>query len=136
MRLIDVYTEPAAPFVLYDLLKERTPEQSISHKRMPDLDEHCRFFESRPYVAWYLIEDNGRLVGSAYITKRREVGIFIFKDQHRKGYATLALAELRAKHPGNLLANINPMNAASIALFEGLGFKHIQNTYELRDAGP
>ena len=32
---------------------------------------------------------------------------------------------------GKTFANINPANVASIALFTGLGARHIQNTYEL-----
>ena len=34
---------------LYQLLGERTPDQSISHKEMPSIGEHIRFLESNPY---------------------------------------------------------------------------------------
>jgi len=121
---------------LYDLLLERTPEMNISHKTIPSLEEHCRFVRSLPYPHWYLIQmkETGRpmiSVGSIYLTNRREVGIFIFRKHRRKGYAYEAMFQLLEKHPGGILANINPKNQASIKFFEGLGAKHIQNTYEL-----
>ena len=61
----------------------------------------------------------------------REVGIFIFKMWQRKGIGKAAIEELLQRHPGNLLANINPNNERSIQFFEELGAKHIQNTYEI-----
>ncbi len=44
-------------------------------------------------------------------------------------WAVLELIRLHG--PRRYLANINPRNDASIAMFQGLGFTHIQNTYEL-----
>lgn len=119
--------------ILYQLLSERTPEQSISHKEMPNRDDHDYFVANHPYLCWYLIfsSDSGEVVGSIYLTKEREIGISIFKDHHRKGYATKAIRMLMKKHPGRFLANINPKNNASIGLFTSVfGAKHIQNTYE------
>jgi len=79
----------------------------------------------------YLIEVNNVYVGSIYLTRQREIGIGIFKDRRKKGYAMESIKMLMNKHPGRFLANINPENDPSIKLFEGIGFKHIQNTYEL-----
>jgi hypothetical protein len=56
MKLVSVYQEPAAKWMLFDLLRERTPEQSISHKVMPTFDEHSAFYHSIPYAAWYAIK--------------------------------------------------------------------------------
>ena len=121
---------------LYDLLLERTPEMNISHKTIPTLEEHCKFVRSLPYPFWYLIQLQipGRpmiTVGSVYLTDRREMGIFIFKKHRRQGYARKAIELLLDKHPGDILANINPNNTRSIKFFEELGAKHIQNTYEI-----
>lgn len=129
MRLVSVY-ESMAETVLFRLLSERTPEQSISHKSMPDYEDHVDFVRSRPYVAWYLIQAGQEFVGSVYLSKQREIGIFIFREHARKGYAGWAVAEIRRLHPGPMLANINPANTASIRFFEKLG-KRIQVTYEL-----
>jgi RimJ/RimL family protein N-acetyltransferase len=116
---------------LYNLLFERTKEQSISHKAMPSYEEHLRFIASKPYLAWYVIAANGVMVGAVYLSKQREIGISIFKQWQGQGFAWDAVTELMRRHPGRFLANINPANAASIGLFTNLDFKHIQNTYEL-----
>ena len=117
---------------LYELLKERTPDQSISHKEVPVFPEHRNFFYSIPYMYWYLIVDDGEVVGSVYLTKQREIGIFIFKEYFKKGYALQAINKIIEMHPGKFLANINPKNEASIKLFEKLGGKLIQHTYEVK----
>lgn len=135
MKLVDIYAgshlEETYP-ILLDLLSERTVGQSISHKKMPSLEEHCRFVQSRPYLAWYLIEEEpDGIVGAIYLSHMREVGLFIFNKYWNRGFGMQAIELLRAKHPGRLLANINPANERSIRFFRKLGFKHIQNTYEL-----
>lgn len=115
---------------LYDLLAERTPEQSISHKALPTWDEHVRFVGSRPYRGWHLIAEGGYLRGAIYLTSRREIGVGIFRDQQRKGHARAAVLELMRLHPGRFLANVNPKNEASRKLWESLGFNLLQVTYE------
>jgi len=129
---------------LYRMLEERPDYANISHKKMPTWREHISFVMSDPYVAWSIITYNGNKAGHTYITEPGEIGIFIKKEYQLKGIAkfiiktTIRMAELMKLDlldvPDNrkrLLANINPKNKASIKLFEGLGFKHIQNTYEL-----
>lgn len=134
IKLIPVYRVKQHEQLLYDLLLERDIGiESISHQSIPTPQEHANFVRSRPYFAWYFVEnEEGVAVGSIYLTKDREVGISVFKNQRRNGYAREALYALIAKWPGKFLANINPHNAKSIALFEGLGFRHIQNTYLLK----
>jgi RimJ/RimL family protein N-acetyltransferase len=116
---------------LYDLLAERTPEQSISHKTMPTWDEHVRFVGSRPYLGWHLIAESGYLRGAIYLTKQREIGVGILRSQQRKGYARAAVLELMDRYTGPFLANVNPKNEASIKLWESLGFNLLQVTYQL-----
>lgn len=125
--------------ILYNLLAERTPSQSISHKEMPSFEEHCEFIDSRPYLFWYLIiNQNRKVVGSIYLTKQKEIGIHIFKQYRRRGYGKIAVTKFIKEYANSLstelltefYANINPKNKASIALFKGLGFEHIQNTYK------
>ena len=130
--------------VLFELLQERPDIANISHKQMPSLAEHCAFVRSMPYERWYLIQEwpetyeeavfgemKPRWVGSIYLTKQREVGIFIFKAYQKQGIGKGAIRLLQEAHPGKLLANISPLNQRSIDFFESLGFKHIQNTYEI-----
>ena len=49
ITLVPVSEERNAATFLYDLLKERTPTVSISHKALPSFKEHCRFVASHPY---------------------------------------------------------------------------------------
>ena len=118
--------------VLYDLLYERTLEQSISHKKMPTIEEHKEFVASHPYREWHLICIDALIVGAIYLTKNNEIGIGILEHSKGHGYGKQAVKMLIDMHQGErLLANINPANEASIKMFEGLGFKLIQQTYEL-----
>ena len=132
VTLESVYKREINVSYLYDILKERTPVQSISHKEMPTFDEHCAFVQSHQYLRWDLIKKEfGFVVGSIYLTKNREIGVFIFNAHKGNGYATDAIKILMAECPGKFLANVNPKNEASRKLFEKLGGKMIQVTYEL-----
>jgi RimJ/RimL family protein N-acetyltransferase len=134
MKLLDVYEAPiVATDVLWRLLAERTPEQSISHKRMPTREEHEAFVASRPYPVWCLIDHHGEVVGACYLTQQREVGVSIFNSHRGEGLGHHALQMLMAQHPGKFLANINPQNLRSIRLFQSLGFNLIQHTYALAE---
>ena len=60
----------------YKLLGQRI--FSISHKKMPTLDEHRLFFENSPYRYWFLLSDNsGQFVGTVYIQYDNSIGIFL-----------------------------------------------------------
>ena len=115
--------------LLYDLLRERTEEQSISHKEMPSKQDHKKFVLSDPYKSWMWVDVDEELVGSCYLTHQHEIGIHIFKEYQGNGYGKEAVKMLMKEYPGRHLANINPNNPRSIRMFEDLGFKHIQNTY-------
>lgn len=133
MKLRDVYEDcTVSRRLLYQLLGEREPHESISHRGMPHYDDHCDFVASRPYAHWYLVEDAGCCVGAVYLTRQGEIGVGIFKAHRGHRYGHDAVVEVMRLHPGRLLANINPANAASIALFRQLGFgpEPIQITLE------
>ncbi len=131
MKLVSVYSVLNAPAILYCLLSERTANQSISHRRMPTAEEHIAFYIGRPYESWRLIHCDDRYVGAVYLTKQCEIGVSIFHEFLHRGYGRMAVELLLQEYVGKrLLANINPANQPSIDLFESLGFKHIQNTYE------
>lgn len=99
---------------------------------MPTYDEHIKFVKSNPYSKWYIIKIGARKVGSIYLTKQNEIGIFLIKNLHHKGIGTHALKLLMEKNPGlRYLANISPKNKESINFFKKNGFKLIQYTYEL-----
>ena len=117
---------------LYELLNERESWMNISHKKIPTFEEHINFVQNHPYEKWYIININNNKVGSVYLTKINEVGIFIKKRFQRLGIGKMVLKHLFELHPKDrYLANINPNNIESIKFFEHNNFKLIQNTYEL-----
>ena len=113
--------------LLYTLLSERRPDESISHQYMPTWSQHVLFVQSKPYKTWRLLFYHDACVGAGYVTQRDEIGVGVFNLYKRRGYGRIIVREMQMC--GGRLANINPSNAASIALFESLGFKHIQNIY-------
>ena len=131
MKLIDVYNHKSSATLLYLLLQEREQHQCISHKQLPSFIDHLRFVDSKPYLAWYLVEQRGTVIGATYLTRQREIGIFLFKEHQMMGYGAKAIELLMEAHPGRFLANIAPTNPGSSEFFKNLGFKLIQHTYEL-----
>lgn len=117
---------------LYNLLKERDPKANISHKKIPTYDEHVDFVSSKPYACWFVIEYNGKKLGSIYLSKNDEIGIFLKKSFQGKNIGQTAL-ELLIKKTNNsrYLANINPKNKKSLEFFKNNGFTMIQYTFEL-----
>lgn len=131
INLISVYKRPDRLQILFELLSERSRSESISHKEMPTPEEHVKFVESKPYKAWYFIECDG-IKGACYLSKRNEIGVFIFKQHQGFDYGKKAVTALIKKHgPGRYLANINPGNNRSLRMFGDLGFELCQYTYEL-----
>ncbi len=126
ITLIKDYVE-----ILYELLCERETKVNISHKRLPSFKNHKKFVLSRPYKDWRFVMVRDEVVGSIYLTKHNEIGIFIFKAYQSNGCGRMAVEKfMKMKKVDRFLANINPLNNRSIMMFEKLGFKHIQNTYE------
>ena len=116
---------------LYDLLKRRDPSANISHRMMPTYQEHIKFIKSKPYKVWYTIRLRNTKVGSVYISKQNEIGIFLLKKHQGKNIGQKALEMLMQKSPQKrYLANVNPKNRNSITFFKKNRFKLIQHTYE------
>jgi len=114
-------------------MEQRDESINISHRKMPTWWEHKKFVKSNPYKVWYSVSMGKSRVGAIYLTHANEIGIFILKKFQGLGLAQKAIKALMEELPQErYLANINPSNERSIGLFTKLGFKHIQNTYELR----
>ena len=114
---------------LYNLLGERKPWQSISHKKMPTFAEHEAFVRSDPYRVWYLIENDEEVVGSVYLTDDSEIGISIYNKMRGKGVGSAAVELIKQLYGGPIYANINPLNDASKEFFTKQGFTPLQVTY-------
>ena len=117
---------------LFGLLGQRTPEVNISHKKIPSYQKHVKFVLSKPYSKWYIINYKKKKVGSIYLSKQDEIGIFLIKGFQAKGVGKAAMDLLIQKNPRiRYLANINPKNKRSVKFFKKNGFKLLQYTYEL-----
>ena len=117
---------------LFNLLKNRPPEVNISNRKIPTYSEHVQFVLSQPYSKWYIILYKDKKIGSIYLSKQNEIGIFLEKEFQNKGIGKIALNLLKVKNPKTrYLANINPKNKSSSKFFKKNGFKLIQYTYEL-----
>ena len=117
---------------LYELLKNRDPHANISHKNMPSYSTHLKFIKSNPYSKWYIIQIGRKKIGSIYLSKDNEIGIFLKNDFQSKDVGTTALKQIMMKNPRQrYLANISPKNKKYIQFFKQNQFKLIQYTYEL-----
>jgi len=93
---------------LFNLLKERGPKVNISHKKIPTYSEHVKFVKSKPYSKWYVLENSKTKIGSIYLSKNDEIGIFLKKKYFSKGLANKALELFIQKNPRDrYLANVN-----------------------------
>lgn len=118
---------------LYELLKERNSSINISHQKMPTYNKHINFVLSKPYSKWYIIYFERIKVGSIYLSKQNEIGVFIMKKFLKKGIGSEALEMIMKLNPRKqFLANINPKNKKSVMFFKKNGFNILQHTYELR----
>lgn len=132
MKLVDVYRVPNAALYLYALLLEREAKVNISHRVRPTASEHLAFMQLRPYAGWYFAQVGHDYVGSVYLTKEDEIGVFIFREHQGKGHGERAVKLLMKRHgPRRYLANVAPKNGPSHGLFRKLGARLIQHTYEL-----
>ena len=131
--------------MLYTHLEQRTPEQNISHRTMPTLTQHTAFVNAKPYAYWWLVYDTIEAdavdeaepltehicIGQVYLTRQREIGIFLTDDYQRRGAGTEIVHKVMelAQPRGPFFANVSPKNIPSQKFFEGMGFQVTQLTY-------
>lgn len=119
---------------LYQLLNERPQYVNISHKKMPTKKQHMKFITSKPYSKWYIILMDNIKIGSIYLSKQNEIGLYIKQNWAWKGLESLVLKQLIMKNfRPRYLINTNPENKKLISLLKKHKFKLLQQTYELRE---
>ena len=130
INLIEVNLSDAK--FLYELLKSRDDIVNISHKKMPSFSEHKLFILSNPYSKWYIVNSGRKKIGSVYLSKQNEIGIFLKHEFRGMGLGKIILDLIIKQNPRDrYLANVNPKNKNSQFFFKTNGFKMIQYTYEL-----
>jgi len=116
---------------LYQLLTERKSIERISHKTMPTKLQHKNFIKSNLYDKWYIILRDNIKIGSIYLTKINEIGIWVKKGHSKKIVWKSCLKIIFEKHPRKkYLVNINPKNKKFISFWKQNKFRLIQHTYE------
>ena len=128
---LKLVTEKDALF-LYELLKTRDSLANISHKKVPSYDEHVNFILSNPYTAWYIIEYEEEKIGSAYLSKQDEIGIFLTDDSLYDKIGKSVINLLIKNNPRKrYLANVSPQNKKLQNFFVNNGFTGLEYTYEI-----
>ena len=86
---------------------------------MPLFKEHVKFVNSKPYSKWYIIIRNKEKLGSIYLSKLNEIGIFLKEDIQGKRIGTTALKLLMIKNtaPANRTIIVTTFEAFSLNLF-------------------
>jgi RimJ/RimL family protein N-acetyltransferase len=140
VKLIPISEHPDHAKILWRLMDERPGYANISHSSLPTWEQHLDHIAMHyrpgrgPYshVDWCIVVVGEEPVGAIYLTHRNELGPGILKAHQRHGHGEAACRAMMAKHgQRRYLWNVNPQNAASIALAEKLGFRLVQHTYAL-----
>ena len=129
---LKLVTENDALF-LYDLLKTRDFRANISHKKVPSYDEHVHFILSNPYTIWYIIEYEGKKIGSVYLSKQDEIGISLVDDSLYDKIGKSVIKLLIKDNPRKrYLAKVSPQNKKLQNFFVNNGFIGLEYTYEMK----
>ena len=117
---------------LYDLLKTKDPIANISHKKMPSYDEHVNFILSNPYAIWYIIEYEGKKIGSIYLSKHDEIGISLVDNSLYNKIGKSIIKLLIKNNPRkHYLAKVSPRNKKLQNFFVNNDFTGLEYTYEI-----
>ena len=128
---LKLVTENDALF-LYELLKTRDSLANISHKKVPSYDEHVHFILSNPYTIWYIIEYEGKKIGSVYLSKQDEIGISLVDNLLYNKIGKSVIKLLIKNNPRKrYLANVSPQNKKLQDFFVNNGFTGLEYTYEM-----
>ena len=125
IKFRNVYKVTRGDQITYSILKKREidPVCNIDFK-MPTYRQHLKFMSGKPYKIWYLIIYKNEFIGSINLTKKDEIGIFIFREYRNRlfGYSTLK-SFIKTIKQRPLYAAINIANTISMKLFKKCGFK-------------
>ncbi len=119
---------------LFDLLEQREPRANISHKKMPTYKQHKKFVTSKPYSKWYVIILEKQKIGSIYLSKQNEIGIFLQKTWNNDDIRLKSVKILMKKNPRKrYLANVSPNNKKLISFWLKNNFSLVSYSYELEN---
>ena len=126
---------------LYQLLKKRKANYSISHSELPTLKNHKKFISKNPYRYWFIIELQEKFVGSAYISKNNSIAIHLMEER-KKIYEEVLLffnknikplKEIPSIRSREFIINLSINNKFYANIIKKLGGEKIQETYSLKN---
>jgi hypothetical protein len=99
---------------------------------MPSYDEHVNFILSNPYAIWYIIEYEGKKIGSVYLSKHDEIGISLVDNSlyDKTGKSIIKLL-IKNNPRKRYLAKVSPRNKKLQNFFVNNGFTGLEYTYEI-----
>ncbi len=103
-----------------------TPPHDSPERTQENLDRLIASAEQQ--LTYFVIEKEGRVIGTAGMYKSDEVGFLLHPDYWRQGIMTEAMQAIIphlfavTTHP-QLTADADPRNAASIGILKSLGFE-------------
>ncbi len=138
IKLIKVRKTHEHALALYALLNARI--HKISHFDLPTFEQHKQFFLSHPYRAWYLISQNNEFIGSIYLLKSNNIGVFAVSNYHQCVLEAIKqllrkykpLPAIRSVRAPTFSVNVAPTDELLICVLNELGGELSQQTYTLR----
>ena len=110
---------------------------SISHDKIPSLEEHSKFVFENPYIEWYLLYKDNNLLGSIYFHTDNSIGLNLSKankdDVHevityiKKNH--LPLPPIESLRRGEFFINISSDDLNMIQILKKLNKKEIQCSF-------
>ena len=92
-----------------------------------------------PYRVWFLIIKDQEYIGTLYLTKMNEIGIFLSKKlELTKSLISFIISKYKplkkksSLRSENFIINISPKDAKLNKMFINMGAKLIQKTYSLK----
>tara|TARA_B100001248_G_C26990260_1_gene278722 strand:- start:46 stop:504 length:459 start_codon:yes stop_codon:yes gene_type:complete len=139
IELIKVTNSSSHINTLFDILKSRNPQSSISHTQLPSYKKHKQFVISKPYRYWFLILASNQVIGNTYVTRLNEISIKLKKNNslYYQEILSLLINNLKplkaipSKRRSSFLINVSARDKSLINLFSKMGLKKIQETYKI-----
>jgi hypothetical protein len=106
IKVVDIVLEEIVPtkeqiVELYNQLKQRT--FSISHKAVPQYEDHIDFVSNHPYRAWFIIKQKKNVIGTIYVQHDNSIGL---------NFTNNVTEEQIAKILSMVTAQLSPLDAA------------------------
>lgn len=124
---------------LYTLLVSRI--HNISNCKIPDYEDHKEFVFNNPYRAWYLIKNDGKLIGSVYIQNDNSIGLCLMEINEKIMQDTFRwlktryrpLPPIRSVRAADFFMNIPSTNDQMKNALAAIGAIPLQISYSLKN---